>query len=40
VGEIASVLTAAPAPDADFVNDVTDVLDSVGTAPEDPWERS
>jgi hypothetical protein len=40
VREIASLLAGAPAPDPDFAKDMDAVLGSVGSAPEDPWERS
>lgn len=40
VREIASLLAAAPAPDADFAKDMTAVLADVGSMPEDPWEQS
>jgi len=39
-GEIASLLSGVPAPDPDFATDMDAVLRSVGSAPEDPWERS
>ena len=40
VREIAALLAGTPAPDPDFAKDMGAVLDSVGTVPEDPWERS
>lgn len=40
VGEIATALAGAPAPDSDFAMDMDAVLASVGGVPDDPWERS
>lgn len=40
VRDIASLLAGAPAPDPDFAKDMEAVLGSVGSAPEDPWQRS
>ncbi|MDP9093392.1 MAG: hypothetical protein M3N95_10760 [Actinomycetota bacterium] len=40
VREIAARLAGAPAPDPDFAKDMDAVLDSVGSVPEAPWERS
>jgi hypothetical protein len=40
VREIAALLASAPGPDPEFAEDMGAVLDSVGSVPEDPWERS
>ncbi len=40
VREIASLLANAPAPDPEFAKDMDAVLGSVGSVPEDPWQRS
>jgi hypothetical protein len=40
VREIAALLAGAPEPDPDFAKDMDAVLNSVGSVPEDPWERS
>jgi hypothetical protein len=40
VREIAALLAGSLAADPDFAKDMGAVLDSVGSMPEDPWERS
>lgn len=40
VREIALLLASAPTPDPDFAKDMGAVLNSVGSVPEDPWQRS
>jgi len=38
--EVLSILEGGPLPDPGFADDLEAVLDSVGTTPESPWERS
>jgi hypothetical protein len=40
VREIVSLLAGAPAPDPAFAKDMDAVLGSIGSVPEDPWQRS
>lgn len=40
LGDALALLANAAAPDSAFAADMEAVLDSVGTAPSDPWARS